>query len=252
MNRLSKKAFISVSKSVLICFILMAAAAILPAAQCAYHLGGHDFDGGMARLMGAGPAPENPDGAGPNTGIRADTRINAIRNQLLMGSLTALICTLGAFLFLTKTVVAPIRQLFEITRIMAEGRLDVSAPPGPRNEIGRIGDTINELTVNLQEVLLHAWNHTIRVKALLCRISESLSDKPPHGPPRGIRTNVEDILREIEDLQALVRAFEFYDIHLEDDRIMAAETRNSHRPDDGRPRIGPESRPMRWDLENSN
>ena len=131
MNRLSKKTFISVRKSVLICFILMAAAAILPAARCAYHLGGHDFDGGMARLMGAGPAPENPDGTGPNAGIRPDTRINAIRNQLLMGSLTSLICTLGAFLFLTKTVVAPIRQLFEITRIMAEGRLDAFVPPGP-------------------------------------------------------------------------------------------------------------------------
>jgi HAMP domain-containing protein len=156
MNRLFRETCISIRTSVLICFILVIAAMILPAVQCAYHLGGHDGEGGKARLTGTDTAPGDAHGTGPDNRDRPDARITDIRNQLFMGVLAALACAIGVFLFLMKTVVVPVRRLADGTRILADGRLDVAVPPGPRNDIGRIGFAVNELAVNLQEVLLHA------------------------------------------------------------------------------------------------
>lgn len=216
--------------SVLVCFLLMSAAIILPAAQCAYHLAGQDGKGGP-RPAGTDPVQVAFGGFAPAPGVQPEAATREILRQLLAGILASLVCTLGVFLFLMKTVVAPIRRLAEISIQMAGGRLDAAVPPGPRNEVGRIGGALNDLAVNLQEVLLHAWNHSRRVTALLDRIREA----PSEAPLPGVKRQAEEILRDIQDLQALVRTFACYDIHLEDGRILAADARDSHRPDEASP-----------------
>lgn len=247
MNRLSNKTGISLGMSVLVCFILMSAAMILPAAQCAYHLAGQDGEGGP-RPAGTDPVQVAFGGFAPAPRVQPEAATREILRQLLAGILAALVCTMGAFLFLMKRVVAPIRRLTAVSIQIAEGRLDAAVPPGPRNEVGRIGGAISELAVNLQEVLLHAWNHSRRVTALLNRIREA----PSETPVQGVKKHAEEIRREIQDLQALVRTFECYDIHLEDGRILAAGAPDSHRPDAARPGIGTEVRPMKRNLGNSN
>ena len=246
MNRLPKKKIISVRRSVLICFILMAAAMVILAAQCAYQLGSHDFRNETAKLSSGRPAPGDSDSAGTGPGIKT------IRNQMLAGILAMLVCTGGACFFFLKKVVVPIHRMAEATRMMAGGRLDMTVPSSPRNEIGQIGELINDLAINLQEVLLHVWNHTTHSMELLGRINEKLMTGRSHGLANRIEEDVEDVRQNIQEMQDLVRAFDYYDIQLDNGRILAADTRHGHWPSGDRPSGDPEDRSPRWDLENSN
>ena len=249
MNRFPKKICISLGMSVPICFILISAAMILPAAQCAYHLSGQDREIGKPRSAGVDEIPTASDGLVPSPcHVHREAETRTLLRQLLTGILISLVCIIGVFLFLMKTMVAPTRRLAAISIQMAEGRLDAAVPQGPRNEIGRIGGAINELAVNLQEILLHVWNHSRGVTALLNQIREA----PSETMLPGVKRHAEEILREIQDLQTLVRAFACYDIHLEDGRILAADARDDHRPDGPSHRTGLEAPPVKWDLGNSN
>jgi HAMP domain-containing protein len=242
MNRFSRQNSASVRTSVLICFTLMALALVIPAAQCAYHLGGRD-PGNEARQVPEGsPVTEERD---KNDPLAREPGMEAIRNQILMGLLAVLICMGAVCLFFLKHLVAPLHRMADAAQMMAGGRLDVSAPLCPRNEIGQAGAAVNDLAVNLQEVLLHVWHHTNYAMARIGRIEAALS--ATGGPSRRIETDVADIRSNLQEVRSLVRTFDCYDIALEEGRIEAARPGRTHRPS-----AGPEARPPRWDLENSN
>jgi len=245
MNRLPKKKVISVRRSAVICFMLMAAAMIILAAQCAYQLGSHNFRNETAEFLSGRPTTEDPEAAG------ASTKLETIRNQMLVRILTVLVLAGGAFFFFLKKIVVPIHQMAEATRMMAAGRLDMTVPSSPRNEIGQIGEVINDLAVNLQEVLLHVWNHTSHSMELLSRINEKLMTGNSNGQPHRIEEDVEDVRQTIKEMRDLVQTFEYYDIQLDNGRILAAETSHGHWPSGDRPSGDLEDRSPRWDLENS-
>lgn len=127
----------------------------------------------------------------------------------------------------------------------------ISVPSASGNDIGEVGGVINDLAANLQEVLLHVWHHTTHSMALIDGINKNLMKLNRHGLPQAIAEDVEGVRQNIQEMQDLVRAFEYYDIQLEDDRILAAEARPDHRPSHHRPCGGLEDRSPRWDLENS-
>lgn len=141
------------------------------------------------------------------------------------------------------------------TRIGSMNRLPkkkiISAPSASGNDIDEIGGVINDLAANLQEVLLHVWHHTTRSMALIDGINKNLMRLNRHDLPQGIAEDVEGVRQNIQEMQDLVRAFEYYDIQLEDGRILAAEARPDHPPSHHRPCGDLEDRSPRWDLENS-
>lgn len=127
----------------------------------------------------------------------------------------------------------------------------ISVPSASGNDIGEIGGVLNDLAANLQEVLLHVWRHTTRSMALIDGINKNLMRLNRHGLTHGIAEDVEGVRQNIQQMQDLVRAFEYYDIQLEDGRILATEARPDHRPSHHRPCGDLEDRSPRWDLENS-
>ena len=67
------------------------------------------------------------------------------------------------------------------TRLMTDGRLDQPVQIATRDEIGRIGELINDLAINTQEVLLYFWNHTQENRELIDRL-----EKKVYAHPAGI------------------------------------------------------------------
>ncbi len=230
--------------SVLACFILMALALAIPAAQCAYHLGSRPADGKgtaiPALITEERDGREQPSEIVPNM-----ERMETILNQILLGLLVVLICMGGSCLFLLTSIAGPIHRMANAAKAIADGRLDATAPSIPRNEIGQTGASINELAVNLQEVLLHVWHHTSHATTLLGRTEPELA--AGGSPSRSVQKNLEEIRRNIQDVQALVRTFDCYDISLEEGRIESARSSRGEHPSGG-----PDSRQLRWDLDHSN
>jgi signal transduction histidine kinase len=63
-----------------------------------------------------------------------------------------LIGALGISLLISRSVTVPIRQLTRVAALVAEGNLDTQVPIHSKDEIGRLGETFNQMTQELQHV----------------------------------------------------------------------------------------------------
>ncbi|MDM8515901.1 HAMP domain-containing protein [Desulfobacterales bacterium HSG16] len=154
--------------------------------------------------------------------------------------------TLMAFLLMLtvlhlfiRNVVDPLDKMAIITREMAEGRLDQLLPIKTRGDIGHIGSLINELAMNLQEILLYAWNNTTYTLRILDKIEqchnpenskdnrndscaneirdEKIRDEKMQD---GVEENIGMIREHLEDMRSMIRAFDYYDVRIEDDKVL--------------------------------
>jgi len=122
------------------------------------------------------------------------------------------------FLFI-RNIVAPLEELLSVSRKITEGYLKETVPIRNKDEIGKIGEQINALSVNLQEILLHVWNHSRDSADILKRISYG-------GIPSDMASDIAAVRQSMEDMQSMVKTFEYYDIRMDEDRLMAEEDPN--------------------------
>ncbi len=122
------------------------------------------------------------------------------------------------FFFFQHYVIKPLSSIHRATRRMTDGHLDSLARIARKDEIGRLGESINDLTVNMQEVLLFVWNHTQQSRQLLEQATKRL-DMPDSLSI--IRDDLEKMRQNNEDLKAIVLSFSYFEIRLEHERMLA-------------------------------
>jgi methyl-accepting chemotaxis protein len=123
---------------------------------------------------------------------------------------------------LFRRLTTPLLDLERCTRNMANGRLQELVPGENMNSrlIGRIGVNINELALNLQEVLLLVWNLSRQDLEALDRIARRLDDEPAESRQR-LRGDLEFIRNDLEEMQEIVRQFKFFNVVLQDEKLLA-------------------------------
>jgi len=123
-----------------------------------------------------------------------------------------------ALFFFHHYVIKPLVSVHAATRQMTDGHLDSLVRIVRQDEIGRLGESINDLTVNMQEVLLFVWNHSQQSRELLEQTLERLAAPEPLS---GIQDNLEKMRQNNEDLKAIVLSFSYFEIRLEHERMLA-------------------------------
>lgn len=123
---------------------------------------------------------------------------------------------------LTARFRATLAGLEEITAKMADCQLQNLVPEQNLKcrLTGRIGANINELALNLQEVLLLVWNLSHQDLEALNRISRRL-DSGSAGELQRSQADLEFIRRDLEEMQEIVRQFEFFNVVLRDEKLLA-------------------------------
>jgi len=116
----------------------------------------------------------------------------------------------------------PLNNLERISRQMADCQLQelVSEPHTRCRLTGRIAANINELALNLQEVLLLVWNLSHQDLEALDRIAARL-DREPNGNRQPITNDLEFIRKDLEEMQEIVRQFEFFNVMLRNEKLLA-------------------------------
>lgn len=180
---------------------------------------GHSY-----KQIPATPAIQAPESDRPHSGT-AVTRV--LFKQLQTRPITILgfifVCFLTLSYLSMRRISGPLHELSEAARRVAEGRLQVRVPARGSDAVGKIGQAINDLSTNLQEILLHVWNHAEQDMVLLDRIAAALhSEAAPRFSPEIIR-NFELVRQDIKNMQMMVEAFEYYDVRLDDDKVMAGK-----------------------------
>ncbi|QTA92619.1 HAMP domain-containing protein [Desulfonema magnum] len=154
--------------------------------------------------------------------------LTRLRNHMIFVMAVVLLFVIFTMFFFIRNIMKPLDDMAKAAKKMADGRLDEIIPVRTHDEIGKIGERINDLAMNLQEILLHIWSHTTCSKAILDQIDEiirSQKSRPTEdcssGIPLQLQEDVQSVRENIEDMQDMVQSFDaFYDIRLKDGKIV--------------------------------
>jgi methyl-accepting chemotaxis protein len=171
--------------------------------------------------------------SGPNTPA-ARTEAEARSHVDLEDSLTimtmALVSVLILFMFFfIRNIIKPLNKLEKMTREMADGRLDllVQDSKNASCSIDVIGENVNSLAMNLQEVLLLVWNHSEHNLETVEQALKTL-DSAGEIPREQLRAGLQSLKAELRQMQNLPQQFELFDVTLEGKKALAKdETDNS-------------------------
>lgn len=146
-----------------------------------------------------------------------------LRLSIVLGFLALLSGLILCMFFLDRAIAGPLRKLEQLTRKMAEGYLDQLTPSGthPDDPIGKIGENVQELAINLQELLLITWNMSEQDLILLNRIQtliEQENEMPSHD---NILKCLLIIQRHRERARDFIGQFELYQVSIDGNKAVS-------------------------------
>jgi HAMP domain-containing protein len=151
--------------------------------------------------------------------------LKGLQNRMILVMSAVFLTVMVALFVFMRRIIKPLDEIGRATFKMAQGRLDEPVPVREHNEIGIIGECINDLAIDLQEILLHVWNHTRQDIVLMERIAPILSSQPVvNGLPAQFKENFYLVKQDIEDMRDMVKAFNYYHVRLEEEKVLVNET----------------------------
>ncbi len=143
--------------------------------------------------------------------------------RMLLVICISFILMIAAMVVFIRNIVEPLDTIANAARKIASGHLDETVPIRYDDEIGKIGKLLNDLAINLQEILLHLWNSTGQNIALLNNMYTIICSQADSCKSRELEEDVEYVRQDMENLQEMVKTFDFYNVELSDGRLLAAE-----------------------------
>jgi nitrogen fixation/metabolism regulation signal transduction histidine kinase len=104
--------------------------------------------------------------------------ISNFRNRI--GLVFIVICAsiIGAFKMFTNDIVAPMENIVEATKKIADGDLTVTVPVMSQDEIGQIAKLINDMNVNLQDMIMQIKQEIERHKIKIQEANKTITSVP--------------------------------------------------------------------------
>lgn len=214
---LSKKIWFYFSLAILLTLSLIA--------SLIYEVGSKRLHGQIVESI-VGPANTtplpSPASAARTSEIDGAARIlKRLQNRMILVTSVVFLGVIVAIFLFMRRVIKPLDEIGRSAFKMAHGRLDEPVPVRDRNEIGKIGELINDLAIDLQEILLHVWNHTRQDIVLMERIAAMMSSQPGgNGMPMKIREDFYFVKQDIEDMRDMVKAFNYYHVRLDEEKVL--------------------------------
>lgn len=125
-----------------------------------------------------------------------------------------------------RAIQRPIRIIQHAVDRMAQGKLNETIAIDTADEFGRIGNGINELAANLQELLLHIWKQTGQCAHSLETLRRGSAYEKGAPSATELQSALDQLAGAVENLRAMAKAYVFYDVRLEGNQTLAA----NHRP----------------------
>ena len=168
-----------------------------------------------------------PDHANNSDMSEVRNILESLHIRVIMVVSILFLCFAVSAIMFYRNFVKPVDKMARGVRRMAGGHLNELIQVSSDNEIGKIGELINDLAINMQEILLHVWNHTGQDIVLLDRIVKICGSKSGgNGIPEEIKDDLRIVRQDIEDMQNMVKAFDYYNVRFEKEKIIAEETHN--------------------------
>lgn len=148
--------------------------------------------------------------------------LKGLQIQIIIATSVILLGIIVAMIFIIRNMAKPLDDIGRVACRMADGRLDELIRVKTLGEIGKIGEFINDIAMNLQEIMLHVWNHTKHDILILDRIVGIIKSQPDgNGLFQEISEDFRIVKEDIENMRSMVEDFDYYGVRLKDGRTIA-------------------------------
>ena len=168
-----------------------------------------EISGELARKDSVPVAQAATDGQGSAPQDLSPLYSHRNRIAILLGVTIACFGTI-IYLFVTR-VAAPINTVAYAAKEISRGNLTVTVPPPQRHEVGDLGQIVNEVAANFQEILLLTGTTVGNASSALDRMENLLKVQNGTNFDDRLQEQVRAIKQDLETLGSVVRNFEFYE-----------------------------------------
>ncbi len=130
--------------------------------------------------------------------------LKSLRNKALLMCVVQAVVTLIVLIMFMRRITGPLQQMVESSRIISEGDLRQTIPVRGRDEIGLLGETINGLTSNIQEIVALGQTTEQSLRSLIEDLRERV-----RGDPESLRY-VAEIEAKLDGFKWLVEDFKLF------------------------------------------
>jgi methyl-accepting chemotaxis protein len=160
----------SLQRTMIIYFLMISFASFLIAAEFIYDIHGEELRTELIQNFERLHSGElQPDAA--------FQPIQALRNKAVLMVALFLVVVLILLTMFIKNIAEPLQHMIEASKLIAVGDLSQTVNIRAKNELAEMGDTVNELTSNLQEMLLLSKDMCASVDLFTEEISEVLGSR---------------------------------------------------------------------------
>ena len=135
----------------------------------------------------------------------SETTISDLRNKIvIMFGVLTIVVAIVMMMFI-KNITMPLQKMSDVAQSINQGDLSQIVPIEHQDEIGMVGNAINELTSNLQEITTFTFSTAMQAKTELDALAEKISQNklPDNQEIESIQENLK-ILIEFADSFALL------------------------------------------------
>jgi methyl-accepting chemotaxis protein len=155
-------------------------------------------------------AEANPGSAVPTT----------FRNHLLLVLAITAVCFATIIYLFYKRLLAPLDAIAESGIEISNGNLDVSAPSNSLDEIGELGQVVNQIAANYQEVLLFTGTTAGNSHSAVEKIEGLLNRQQPSENVNELQEQVDIVKRDLETLEEMVKEFRFFETYFDGRKVV--------------------------------
>jgi methyl-accepting chemotaxis protein len=130
-------------------------------------------------------------------------------------ALVVFVTVVAGVIFIHRRIMLPLADISSGLRRIAAGKLDQTVTVRGRGEIAKMGEMVNDIAANQQEVLLHLWTQTDHTIDLIDRLSETVRIGIDNGSRERVHADLKALRSSMKDLKGLTEGVSFYNVHLE-------------------------------------
>ncbi|MFP4474154.1 MAG: HAMP domain-containing protein [Desulfatibacillaceae bacterium] len=196
----------TLQRTMIVYFLLIGAASLLVGVEFVADTTGADLEQQLvagARAYAAGNAAE-ADLLQP---------LRTLRNKaMLMVGIILAVMVIVLTMFI-KNITEPLQHVIEVSRDISNGDLSRTVRVRSDNELAELGNVINEMSTNLQEITWLSSNMCHACYQTISRVREILGEGEcgPDAPER-VRDEMAGLEEEVDQLAEVIEYFRFYKV----------------------------------------
>jgi len=137
--------------------------------------------------------------------------IQTLRDKAALMVALFLVVVLILLTMFIKNITEPLQHMIETSKLIAAGDLSQTVSIRARNELAEMGDTVNELTSNLQEMILLSKDMCATIDELTGEISDVLSSREmDRGKAEGLQHTMHLLSSKTKLMNDIIQTCKFY------------------------------------------